>query len=317
MLAKALGENAWRDDLRQAHKGRDMSRSRREAGKLLLGSALSSVVPAFAKGTPDVRLPRFSVMLWTLQPQATFDQSLEIVAAAGYKGVELVGEFHHWDAAETRRILTRLGTLGLTVDAMSGVSAGFAVPAQSDAFLTQFRAHLQSARQLRCPQVILLSGPIVPGLDPAAQRQAALENLRKAADLAAAAEINIVIEPIDPLEQPTVFLQSVAQAFPLVREANRPNLRVLFDLYHEQRSFGNLLEKLEANLDLIGLIHIADVPGRHEPGTGEINFTATYQNLAELRYNRWLAMEFYPTVDPVTTLRSARQQVEAAYTRSA
>lgn len=252
-------------------------------------------------------------MLWTLQPHATFDQSLELVAAAGYKGVELVGEFQHWSPAETRRILTRLQTLGLTVDAMSGVSAGFAVPAQTDAFLTQFRAHLQSARQLGCPQVILLSGPTVPGLDPAVQRQTALENLRKAADLAATQNINIVIEPIDPLEQPTVFLQSVAQAFPLVREANRPNLRVLYDLFHEQRSFGNLLEKLEANLDLIGLIHVADVPGRHEPGTGEINYPAIYRKLAELHYNRWIAMEFYPTA----TLRTARQQIQAAFTPAA
>jgi hydroxypyruvate isomerase len=86
----------------------------------------------------------------------------------------------------------------------------------------------------------------------------------------------------------------------------------LYDFYHEQRSSGNLLEKLANNIDLIGLVHIADVPGRHEPGTGEIDYANIYRRLAELHYDRFLAMEFYPTGDPAATLRAARLAAVAA-----
>ncbi len=252
-------------------------------------------------------------MLWTLPKQATFDQSLEIVAQAGYQGIELVGEFHNWTPSQTQQTLTRLRSLNLTIDAASGVKAGFADPAQTATFLTQFTAHLNALETLGCPQAILLSGPTVPNLSPAAQLQTATDNLKQAADLAAKRNIEVLIEPIDPLEQPGIYLQSVAQAFPLARAVNRPNLKVLYDLYHEQRAFGNLIEKLEPNLDLIGLIHVADVPGRHEPGTGEIDFPTIYRKLAQLRYNRWIAMEFYPTQDPTTTLRTARLTAQAAF----
>ena len=83
---------------------------------------------------------------------------------------------------------------------------------------------------------------------------------------------------------------------------------MLYDLYHEQRGFGNLIEKLEKNIDEVGLIHVADVPGRHEPGTGEIDYSNIYRKLAELRYNGMIAMEFYPTGDIVEGLRRAREE---------
>lgn len=252
-------------------------------------------------------------MLWTLGKLGSCQQNLEVVAKAGYGGVELVGEFQHWSPDESRHTLSRLDALGLVVDAASGLKAGFAVPDQSEAFLADFRQHLTFLNQLRCRQAILLSGPVVPGTDAHTQQQTAIENLTRAAELAAAAEVEIVIEPIDPLENPTTFLQSVLQAFPIVRAVNRPNVKVLYDLYHEQRSFGNLMEKLQNNLNLIGLIHVADVPGRHEPGTGEIDFPVIYRKLAELHYSRWIAMEFLPTGDPVKSLNAARLSVDAAF----
>ena len=72
---------------------------------------------------------------------------------------------------------------------------------------------------------------------------------------------------------------------------------MLYDVYHEQREFGNLIEKFEKNIEQVGLVHIADVPGRHEPGTGEINYLNIYRKLAELNYRGTICMEFYPTGD--------------------
>jgi hydroxypyruvate isomerase len=248
----------------------------------------------------------FSVMLWTLEKTSPFEQCIEVVAAAGYQGIELVGEFHRWSAAETRRVRTRMQSLGLVCDAMSGVTAGFADPGGGSELLSQLSTQIAAAKDLACPKIILLSGKRVEEMSRSDQRRVCIENLKRVADLASKNNTQIVIEPIDPLENPSIYLTSVSEGFELVREVGSPNLKVLYDFYHEQRAYGNLLEKLEHNIEWVGLVHVADVPGRREPGTGEIDFLNIYRKLAELRYDQFIAMEYYPTGDPVASLRAAR-----------
>jgi hydroxypyruvate isomerase len=88
---------------------------------------------------------------------------------------------------------------------------------------------------------------------------------------------------------------------------DNPHVKFLYDFFHEQVADGNLIAKLPKNMDYLGLVHIADVPGRHEPGTGEINFANIYRKLGELNYKRYVAMEFMPTGDPVAALRIAAE----------
>jgi hydroxypyruvate isomerase len=285
--------------------------NRREFGRLGTAAALSSGwLHASAQGVGAGTKVRFSFMLWALEKQAPLDRCVEWVAEAGYQGVELVGEFQKWLPAEKAAMLARMRTLGMVFDAMSGVKAGFAVPDQMELFRAQLTEHLRAAKELECPKVILLSGKRVDGLGPGVQVQTSIENLKWAADKAATEQIEIVIEPIDLLENPTIDLATVTDGFEIVRAVNRPNVKVLYDFYHEQRSFGNLIEKLENNIDWVGLVHVADVPGRHEPGTGEIDYAAIYRKLAALNYSKWVAMEYYPTVEPVASLKQARMQAQ-------
>jgi hydroxypyruvate isomerase len=251
----------------------------------------------------------FSVMLWTLEKQFPFERCVEIAAEAGYNGVQLVGEFQKWSVDDTQRIMSRIHSLGLVIDSMSGVRAGFSAASDTEIFMSQLKDQLDAAKRLGCPQIILLSGKRLPDLSPAAQTQTSVENLKRAADLAANDRIEIAIEPIDALENPTIFLETVTDAFEIVGQVGRPNVKVLYDFYHEQRGFGNLIEKLVNHIDQVGLVHIADVPGRHEPGTGEINYANIYRKLADLRYDRFIAMEFYPTGNAVDSLKNARIQV--------
>ena len=259
---------------------------------------------------------KFSVMLWTLEKQASFDQCLEIVAKAGYQGVELVGEFQKWSPEETSRIMAKMKSLGLVFDMLSGVKAGFADPANSADFLKQLNAQMSAAKLLHSPQINLKSGAMVNGLSRKVQHAACIENLKRAADIAMANNIQIVIEPIDPLESPEMYLTSVSEGFEIVRAVGSPMVKVLYDFYHEQRANGNLLEKLEQNIDWVGLVHIADVPGRHEPGTGEVNYTNIYKKLGELKYDKFITMEFYPSKDPVLTLTNARLEAQRNYARA-
>ena len=292
--------------------------SRRGFGRLMSAAfAVRVIVPGRLMGLAQAGVgdagtkeagPQFSVMMWALNKRGSFEENLERVAQAGYRHVELVGEFMRWSEADWTRILARMQALKITVDATSGVKAGFADSAGVDAFVAELKGFIPTVQRLGCGQIILLSGKRIEGAAPGVQRAASIETLKRAADILSAAGLTGVIEPIDRLENPSIYLDGVTEAFDIVRAVGSPKVKVLYDLYHEQRGLGNLIEKLEKNIDEVGLIHVADVPGRHEPGTGEIHYRNVYKKLAELHYQGVIAMEFYPTGDVVETLRKAREE---------
>src|SRR6202453_4566464 len=254
---------------------------------------------------------QFSVMIWTLNKLGTFDENLERVSQAGYHHVELVGEFKKWSEDDYRRILARMQTLKISVDATSGVGPGFADPSGGDAFLSALKALIPAAQRLECKQIIMLSGKRIEGAPAGSQHAASIEALKRAADVLSSAGLVAVIEPIDRIENPPIYLDGVTEAFEIVQAVGSPNVKVLYDVYHEQHQFGNLIEKFEKNIGQVGLIHVADVPGRHAPGTGGINFLTIYRKLAELHYKGTIAMEFYPTGDIVETLQRSRDQARS------
>jgi hydroxypyruvate isomerase len=285
-------------------------------------AAVAAAAPAFAapqspaansqpSGQPPFPL---SVMLWTVFKDLPFEQRLEKIAQAGYRNVELVGEYAKWTPADFDKANAARKRLGITFDATAGMKHSLCDPAQRDAFVAELHNALKPMQSLGCPSMIVLSGNVVPGLSREAQHAGIVDGLKRAASGMEGQSIEgkpvmLLLECIDPEENPRYFLQSAAEALEIVRAVNHPQVRFLYDLYHEQIAEGNLIEKLEKNIDWIRLIHVADVPGRHEPGTGEINYQTIYRKLAELKYKGMVAMEFYPTSNPVETLRRAKQQV--------
>jgi hydroxypyruvate isomerase len=256
-------------------------------------------------------------MIWTLNKLGSFDENLERVAQAGYRHVELVGEFNKWSNADAARYMARMKALGLTVDTTSGMGAPFCDPAGTDNFLAKLKEFLPKVQQLECKQIILLSGKRIDDAAPGVQQKASIDTLKRAVELLESAGVTAVIEPIDRLENPPIFLDSVTEGFEISRAVGSPNVKVLYDFYHEQRTKGNLIEKLEKGFDQVGLVHIADVPGRHEPGTGEVNFQNIYRKLGQLKYKGVIAMEFYPSSNPVETLRRAREEAARCFAEGA
>jgi hydroxypyruvate isomerase len=156
--------------------------------------------------------------------------------------------------------------------------------------------------------MIVMSGNVIPGLPPEAQHASCVEGMKRAAELVEGKDVTLLLENIDLEENPHYYMWSVPEAFKIIEEVNHPQARVLYDFYHAQISGGNLIANLERHFDKVGLVHIADVPHRHQPGTGEINYINIYKKLAELKYNRYIAMEFHPDGDPITVLASARRE---------
>ena len=255
---------------------------------------------------------KLSVMLWTVFRDLPFEQRLEKVAAAGYTNVELVGEFAKWNDADFEKAIAARKRLGITFDCTAGVRRGLCDPGEREALLAEIHAMLPVMETLECPALILLSGNVVPGVTIEAQTQSCVDGLRAAAKMLDGKRINgeamrLLLENIDPEESPKYFLTSVARGFEMVKAVDHPQVQFLYDFFHEQISEGNLIEKLEKNIEHVGLVHVADVPGRHMPGTGEINYQNVFRKLVELKYDRIVAMEFLPTGDPVEELQEARK----------
>jgi hydroxypyruvate isomerase len=255
-----------------------------------------------------------SVMLWTVWNDLPFEQRLAKVAEAGYHNVELVGEYAKWSDADFNRANDARKRLGIAFDATAGLHNGIGDPGVLDTFLAELKQALTPMEKLDCPSMIVLSGNVVEGLSRQAQHASCIEGLKRAAAMIegkqiAGQPVRLLLECIDPEENPHYFLQSAAEAIDIVRAVNHPQVQFLYDLFHEQIAEGNLIEKLEKHIDVIGLIHVADVPGRHEPGTGEINYANIYRKLAGLKYKHVVAMEFLPTSDPLSALRAAREMV--------
>ena len=287
--------------------------NRRSFSKTLAGAALgASLEPfsAFAKPEPALNL---SVMLWTVFTKLPFEERLEKVAQAGYRNVELVGEYQKWSEAEFVRAIAKQKELGITFDVTAGLHHGVGNPADRDNLVNDVRRELPIMERLQIPAVIIMSGNVVPGTPRSVQHQSCIDGLKAAAKLIDGKQINgqpvrLLLENIDPEENSKYYLTSVAEGFDIIRAVDHPQVQFLYDFYHEQIAEGNLIEKLEKNIDYTGLVHIADVPGRHAPGTGEIDYDNIYRKLVQLKYKRMVAMEFIPLGDGVTELRTAREQ---------
>lgn len=286
------------------------------AASLCTGSLLAAAtqLPGALPDASTGKAPPFtlSVMLWTVFRDLPWEQRLDKCVEAGYKNIELIGEYQKWSPEEWTRNEAKAKELGIFYDVTAGLKHGAANPNDRDALVADVKAELSIMERLHCPALIVMSGNVVPGMSRSEQHGSCIESLKRAVSLVEGREIagqpvRLLLENIDPEENPHYYLTSVAEGFEVVRAVGHPQVQLLYDFFHEQIAEGNLIEKLEKNIQYTGLVHIADVPGRHQPGTGEINYENIFRKLAELKYNRIAAMEFIPKGDGVEELRKAKE----------
>jgi hydroxypyruvate isomerase len=290
--------------------------NRRQFGGRLAGGLAGLVVAAYSRrglASPEKATQPFklSVMLWTLRPKYTAEQAIDLVADAGYDGFELVDEDKKWSPSDVKRIRARMKELGIVCDAMSGIETGFAEAGAGQKLADELTARMTQAEQMGCRRIILLSGKRDASMPRDKQHAVCVENLQRAGDVAAKRGFVLLLEPIDALENPPIYLTRVEEAFEIARAVKLPSVRVLYDFYHQQRGLPDgggvapLLTPLHGNVKLLGLVHVADVPGRHAPGTGVIDYAAIYRGLRKDGYSGWMAMEFLPTGNAADELRKA------------
>jgi hydroxypyruvate isomerase len=246
-------------------------------------------------------------MLWTIFNDLPFEQRLEKVAEAGYHAVELVGEFRDWKKQDFANARRKKSELKIEFDGTTGVWLALADASARELFIKSLREFVPTMRELECTRLIMQTGDAIPGLSRAEMHANCIETLKRGGEIAVENNIELLIENIDPEENPKYFLTLSAEGFEIVRSVGNPHVKFLYDFFHEQIAAGNLIAKLEKNIDLVGLVHIADVPGRHDPGTGEIYYPNIFRKLGEIGYSRYVAMEFKPAGEPIAALRAARE----------
>jgi hydroxypyruvate isomerase len=220
---------------------------------------------------------------------------LDAVAATGSPGYE----FWRWSDKDIPALAERAASLGLTCAGLSCSSGGALVdPAQRSAFLEGVRGALDAADRLGARTMIVTTGQALSNVNRLAQHDSIVEGLRAAGDLCAAAGATLALEPLNTkVDHAGYYLDSTAEGLRIVAEVGSRHVRLLYDLYHAQIMEGNLTNTAVGNLASIAHLHIADNPGRHEPGTGEINYRGVLGAIGAAGYDGFVGMEFRPTGD--------------------
>ncbi len=225
-------------------------------------------------------------MLFTDRPLV---DRVDAAADAGTEGIDF------WNAAgkDVGALVTRAAARGITVAAFA-VGAPLTDPAQGEQSVQRLREAIATARANGIPHITVTTGEVVAGLDRPAQQAAVVAALRAVAREAEQAGIQLNVEILNTLvDHRGYFLDHMATAVAVIEAVGSSAVRVLYDVYHAQIMEGNLIATIAAHRDLIGYYHVADVPGRFEPGTGEINYRNVFAAIAE-GPDRWLGLEFRP-----------------------
>lgn len=257
-------------------------------------------------------MPRFAANLTMLFNDLPFLDRFPAAAGAGFKGVEFLFPYDF----ETQVLASQLRANGLTQvlhnmppGDWAGGERGIAIlPDRVAEFRRGVDEAIRYAEALGCRQLNCLSGLVPSGADRDALEATLVSNLTFAAAKLRDAGIRLLIEPINTMDMPGFFLNTTKQALDIITKTGSDNLFVQYDVYHMQIMEGDLARTIEKHLDIIAHIQIADNPGRHEPGTGEINYPFLFSHLDRIGYTGWIGCEYRPkdgTINGLSWLRAA------------
>jgi hydroxypyruvate isomerase len=242
-------------------------------------------------------MPRFAANLTMLYNELPFLERFGAAARDGFEAVEFLFPY----AFDAAAVATAAHSAGVRIvlhnlpggDWDAGERGIACLPDRVDEFRTGVERAIEYAAALGVPQLNCLAGKLPADADAA--RRTLRDNLRWAAPRLAAHGIRLLLEPINGYDIPGFAVQRSAQAIELLDEVADANVYLQYDIYHMQRMEGELAATLERLLERIAHIQLADNPGRHEPGTGEINYPFLFRHLDRIGYTGWIGCEYKPS----------------------
>jgi len=244
-------------------------------------------------------MPRFSINVSMMLSEHDFLDRFQAATDLGFAGVDI--QFPYDYPAET--VAARVAAAGVEAvllnvpagDLTTGGNGLACVPGREAEFAFGLDLARRYVAAIGCKRVNVLAGKLPEGVEPARARATLTDNLRRAADLFGPDGVTVMMEPCNLRDQPRYLVNRTADALAILDKAGRPNLAVQYDFYHRQITEGDLIEGFLAALPRIGHLQFADVPGRHEPGTGEINFERVFAAIDASGYEGWVGAEYRPS----------------------
>ncbi len=248
---------------------------------------------------------RFDPNLRWLFTEVPMSERYAAAAAAGFRGVEVAFPYD----VPARELAARLSDNGLTLvqilspfDWDGGERGLAALPGREAAFRSSIESALGYAVQVGRPNIHVMPGNIGPELDRDRCREVFVENLIWAADQAKAAGVTLILEPCCRARFPQFLYHRLEEGIRVIEDVGRSNVKLCFDTFHVQTEEGSIADRLQAAWPHIGHIQVGNVPGRHEPGTGEIHFPYLFALIEKLGWDGWIGCEYTPSGPTLDTL---------------
>jgi 2-dehydrotetronate isomerase len=251
-------------------------------------------------------VPRFAANLSMMFNEHSFFDRFTAAAKEGFTAVEFLFPYDY----PAKELKQRLEANGLTQvlfnmppgDWSKGERGLAALPGRQAQFREGVKLAVDYASTLDCKLVHAMAGIVPQDVSPTTAASIFAANLAWAAEQAHAAGIKLAIEPINHRDMPGYFLHTEAQGAAVVEAIGSDRIGLQFDVYHCQTTEGDITKRIEQHLPLIAHMQIADVPGRNEPGTGEVGWHYVFRRIDELGYSGWVGLEYRPTGDTVVGL---------------
>jgi len=261
-------------------------------------------------------MTRPSICLEMIYEDEPFVERIDRVADHGFDTVE----FWTWPDKDIDAVTARLDEHGMSLAGMAAnteprrpeaLERPLTDPAGREAVVADIEESIEVADRLGCPNLIVLVGPALE-YARAEMYDSVVTCLQEVAPAAEAAGVTLIVEPLNTaVDHEGYFLEQSDVAFGIVREVDSPAVKINYDIYHQQISEGNIISTVTGNLDAIGHVHVADVPGRHEPGTGELNYPNILAALDDAGYDEYVGFEYAAAGDDEEALRTIRELVTA------
>lgn len=245
-----------------------------------------------------------SICIETIFTEYPFSKRFKLANGAGFEYVE----FWTWSDKNLKDIKDLAKENNLKIASFSGDEEFSMIDKSTNEKYIEFLENsIEKAKYLECENLVIHSNALGKGgvVLNRYEELGELEKfinmykvLAKSAPLAEKANVKLVLEPLNTkVDHPGNCLTFTKDAAELVKMVDSPYIKILYDVYHMQIMEGNIINTIEENFEVIDYIHIADNPGRHEPGTGEINYNNVFKKLRDLNYQGFVGFELFPTTD--------------------
>ncbi len=278
---------------------------------MVIASSEGSASPPNSGRSGDGTWLTYAVNVEMTWPKLPFLDRLRKVKEAGFSHYE----FWPWRGKDIDGILKLNEELGLTAVQFSaspvkGFGHGITNPDSSrrEEFEEEIRSAVPVAKKLGVKKICVVAGEVNQGHSRDEQTRAVIAALKAGAKIVEPEGITIILEPLNILvDHPRQLIVHSAHAAEVLKAVGSPNVKMLFDIYHQQISEGNLSGNIRKYRDLIGYFQLADHPGRHEPTTGEISYPFVLKTIHDIGYKDPIGMEMSPRSDPTSAFRAIRR----------